>query len=189
MTQKLSPASRSLSAAVTVTGIVATMRVQAKGAMAFDVTPNRSMSMAMSFDVPIESCQAMIDSAPAALLPTVRYARFAGTFAANGRISWPAEVARPTYDALWQVGAALYAVNRSLPFVVAINCFDGAHRYDPAEVRAALELGPRVPVVLCDARQAESAKNVLITLVELVLDSTPDEDCAIRAAPGVPPLV
>ncbi len=82
-----------------------------------------------------------------------------------------------------------YFEKRRLPFVVAINCFDGAHRYDPAEVRAALELGPRVPVVLCDARQAESAKNVLITLVELVLDSTPDEDCAIRAAPAAPPLV
>ena len=82
-----------------------------------------------------------------------------------------------------------YFEKRRLPFVVAINCFDGAHRYDPAEVRAALELGPRVPVVLCDARQAESAKNVLITLVELVLDSTPDEDGAIRAAPAAPPLV
>ena len=82
-----------------------------------------------------------------------------------------------------------YFEKRQLPFVVAINCFDGAHRYDPAEVRAALDLGPGVPVVLCDARQAESAKNVLITLVELVLDSTPDEDCPIRAAPGAPPLV
>jgi signal recognition particle receptor subunit beta len=82
-----------------------------------------------------------------------------------------------------------YFEKRRLPFVVAINCFDGAQRYDPAEVRDALDLGPRVPVVLCDARQAESAKNVLITLVELVLDSTPDEDCAIRAAPAVPPLV
>jgi uncharacterized protein len=81
-----------------------------------------------------------------------------------------------------------YFEKRRLPFVVAINCFDGAHRYDPAEVRAALELGPRVPVVLCDARQAESAKNVLITLVELLLDSTP-EDGAIRAAPAAPPLV
>ena len=82
-----------------------------------------------------------------------------------------------------------YFEKRRLAFVVAINCFDGAHRYDPAEVRAALDLAPGVPVVLCDARQAESAKNVLITLVELVLDSTPDEDSAIRAAPGAPPLV
>jgi uncharacterized protein len=82
-----------------------------------------------------------------------------------------------------------YFEKRRLAFVVAVNCFDGAHRYDPAEVRAALDLGPGVPVVLCDARQAESAKNVLITLVELVLDSMPEEDCAIRAAPAAPPLV
>ena len=68
-----------------------------------------------------------------------------------------------------------YFEKRRLAFVVAVNCFDGAHRYDPAEVRAALDLGPGVPVVLCDAREAESAKNVLITLVELILDSTPDE--------------
>ena len=82
-----------------------------------------------------------------------------------------------------------YFEKRRLAFVVAINCFDGAHRYDPAEVRAALDLGPRVPVVLCDAREAESAKNVLITLVQLILDSMPDEGCAIRAAPAAPPLV
>jgi signal recognition particle receptor subunit beta len=85
-----------------------------------------------------------------------------------------------------------YFEKRRLAFVVAINCFDGAHRYDPAEVRAALDLRPGVPVVLCDARQAESAKHVLIALVELILDSTPDEDHEIRAAPAAPaapPLV
>ena len=82
-----------------------------------------------------------------------------------------------------------YFEKRRLDFVVAINCFDGAHRYDPAEVQAALDLSPRAPVVLCDARQAESAKNVLITLVEHVLDSTPDEGGGIRAAPAAPPLV
>ena len=73
-----------------------------------------------------------------------------------------------------------YFEKRRLAFVVAVNCFDGAHRYDPAEVQAALDLGPQVPVVLCDARQAESVKNVLITLVEYVL---------IRATPAAPPLV
>ena len=46
-----------------------------------------------------------------------------------------------------------YFEKHGLPFVVAINCFDGAPRYDPAEVRAALDLDPRVPAVLCDARQ------------------------------------
>src|ERR1700690_2399986 len=35
-----------------------------------------------------------------------------------------------------------YFEKRGLTFVVAVNCFDGAHRYDPAEVRAALDLGP-----------------------------------------------
>jgi signal recognition particle receptor subunit beta len=81
-----------------------------------------------------------------------------------------------------------YFEKRRLAFVVAINCFDGADRYDPGEVRDALDLGPQVPVVLCDAREAESAKNVLITLVELVLDSTPDEGRTIRAAPSAPPM-
>jgi uncharacterized protein len=82
-----------------------------------------------------------------------------------------------------------YFEKRRLAFVVAVNCFDGAHRYDPAEVQAALDLGPQVPVVLCDARQPESVKNVLITLVEYVLDSTPDEGGGMRAAPAAPPLV
>ncbi|HEY1321498.1 MAG TPA: ATP/GTP-binding protein [Streptosporangiaceae bacterium] len=56
-----------------------------------------------------------------------------------------------------------------LPFVVAINCFDGAPRYDPADVRIALDIDPEVPAWLCDARNPASVKQVLITLVEHVL--------------------
>ncbi len=82
-----------------------------------------------------------------------------------------------------------YFEKRGLTFVVAINCFDGARRYDPAEVRAALDLGPRVPVVLCDARQPESVKNVLITLVEHVLAGLPGEDYGTQPASAAPPLV
>jgi signal recognition particle receptor subunit beta len=82
-----------------------------------------------------------------------------------------------------------YFEKRGLTFVVAINCFDGAHRYDPAEVRAALDLGTRVPVVLCDARQPESVKNVLITLVEHVLAGVPAEDRGAQPAPADPPRV
>ncbi|MCW2910559.1 MAG: ATP/GTP-binding protein [Actinomycetia bacterium] len=82
-----------------------------------------------------------------------------------------------------------YFEKRGLTFVVAINCFDGAHRYDPAEVQAALELGPRVPVVLCDAREPESVKGVLVTLVEHVLASMPGESYGTRPAPAAPPLV
>ena len=53
-----------------------------------------------------------------------------------------------------------------LPFVVAINCFDTAPRYEADEIRAALDLDPGVPVVLCDARDVASVKLVLIKLVE-----------------------
>jgi uncharacterized protein len=55
-----------------------------------------------------------------------------------------------------------------LPFVVAINCFDTAPRYEADEVRAALDLDPGVPVVLCDARDVASVKLVLIKLVETI---------------------
>jgi uncharacterized protein len=61
-----------------------------------------------------------------------------------------------------------YFETRGLPFVVAINCFDDAPHYDPAEVRVALDLDPDVPAVLCDARNLESVKNVLITLVDSI---------------------
>ncbi len=45
-------------------------------------------AMSMAFTVPIASCQAMVDTAPAALLPLVRNARFSGTFSASGRIQF-----------------------------------------------------------------------------------------------------
>lgn len=62
-----------------------------------------------------------------------------------------------------------YFEQRGLPFAVAINCFDGAPRHDPDDVRIALDLGSQVPTVLCDAREPSSAKRVLITLVEHIL--------------------
>jgi uncharacterized protein len=54
----------------------------------------------------------------------------------------------------------------SMPFVVAVNCFDGAKRFRADTVRAALDLNQDVPVVLCDARQRTSCRDVLVTLVE-----------------------
>jgi signal recognition particle receptor subunit beta len=58
---------------------------------------------------------------------------------------------------------------RSLPFVVAINAFDGLLRHRPDEVRDALQLSQEVPVLVCDARERESAKQTLISLVEHAL--------------------
>jgi signal recognition particle receptor subunit beta len=62
-----------------------------------------------------------------------------------------------------------YFERRGTPFIVAVNCFDNAPRYGSEEVRLALDLDPHVPVVLCDARDKESVKEVLITLVEHVM--------------------
>ena len=58
---------------------------------------------------------------------------------------------------------------RGVPFVVAVNCFEGARRYRPEDVRSALDLDPGVPVVLCDARQRSSVRDVLIALIEHAL--------------------
>ncbi len=75
-----------------------------------------------------------------------------------------------------------YFERRQVPFLVAINCFDDAQRYDPEDVRIALDLDPRVPVVLCDARDRSSVKQLLITLVEHVLSGR--ANAAPRVAPA-----
>jgi signal recognition particle receptor subunit beta len=62
-----------------------------------------------------------------------------------------------------------YFERREIPFAVALNCFDGAKRYDPEDVRMALDLDKDVPIAVCDARSRESAKQALISLVEYVL--------------------
>ncbi|MHC0433093.1 GTP-binding protein [Streptomyces sp. O3] len=59
-----------------------------------------------------------------------------------------------------------YFERRGIPFTVGVNCFDGAAQYPVDTVRQALDLDDEVPVVLCDARERESAKEVLITVVE-----------------------
>jgi hypothetical protein len=58
---------------------------------------------------------------------------------------------------------------RGLPFIVAVNCFDDAYRYGTEEVRMALDLDPYVPIMLCDARERESTKQVLVTLMHHVM--------------------
>ncbi|MCX4091863.1 GTP-binding protein [Nocardia sp. alder85J] len=55
---------------------------------------------------------------------------------------------------------------RGLSFTVAVNCFTGAPVYTTGEVRDALDLDGHVPVVLCDARDRNSSKTVLTTLIE-----------------------
>jgi len=65
---------------------------------------------------------------------------------------------------------------RGLGFIVAINEFDGGHRYHPEEVRAALDLNPAIPVVRCDARISASGVQTLLTLVKHLIAHTPAEN-------------
>jgi signal recognition particle receptor subunit beta len=59
--------------------------------------------------------------------------------------------------------------SRDIRFIVAVNEFDGAFRYEPEEIRTALELKPHVPITLCDARQPRAATSVLAALVQHLL--------------------
>ena len=59
-----------------------------------------------------------------------------------------------------------YFERRNMPFIVAVNCFEGTRTYETAEVQLALNLDPGVPVIMCDARRRDSARDALIALVE-----------------------
>ncbi len=59
-----------------------------------------------------------------------------------------------------------------LPFIVAVNEFDGAHRYPLDEVRQALLIPPHVPVVAFDARVPASVVTALLRLVDHALAQT-----------------
>src|SRR5215472_8586103 len=64
-----------------------------------------------------------------------------------------------------------YFERRNIPFVLAVNCFEGARCYEPAAVRSAVDLGEDIPLVMCDARQRASGKEVLIALVKHSLET------------------
>jgi signal recognition particle receptor subunit beta len=74
-----------------------------------------------------------------------------------------------------------YFEQRELPFIVGVNCFNGVATHRVADIREALVISEHVPIVLCDARQRESAKT---TLIELVQHALARASAALRA-PGV----
>ncbi|MFE2965727.1 ATP/GTP-binding protein [Streptomyces sp. NPDC059340] len=61
---------------------------------------------------------------------------------------------------------------RGIPFVVGVNGFHGQHPYTPEEIRDALALPARTPVLLCDARERGSCRDVLITLIDELIASS-----------------
>jgi uncharacterized protein len=59
-----------------------------------------------------------------------------------------------------------YFESNGIPFVVAVNRFDGEQRHSLESITSALNLAARVPVIACDARRRESSRDVLVTLAE-----------------------
>jgi signal recognition particle receptor subunit beta len=74
-----------------------------------------------------------------------------------------------------------YFERNGMPFVIAVNCFDGAPRFEPDDIRIALSLAPEVPIVLCDARERDSVKKVLVSLVRYVMSRNSQRNQATLA--------
>ncbi len=63
-----------------------------------------------------------------------------------------------------------YFEGRSIPFIVAVNCFDGVARHQLEDVREALGLNDKVPVMYTDARERAATKQALIAVVQLAME-------------------
>ena len=59
--------------------------------------------------------------------------------------------------------------DRGLPYVVGLNAFEGRQPHQVEDVRDALAIDQSVPIVQCDARERESVKQSLITMVEYAM--------------------
>ncbi|GAA4681883.1 ATP/GTP-binding protein [Phytohabitans rumicis] len=63
-----------------------------------------------------------------------------------------------------------YFERAQLPFVVAVNAFDGKLAHELDEVRWALAIGDQIPVVAFDARNRLSVRDALLVLLDRALD-------------------
>jgi signal recognition particle receptor subunit beta len=72
-----------------------------------------------------------------------------------------------------RLGDAFAAIDyfeaRQIPFVIAINPFDGKRTHSIEAIREAVQVDESVPMLFCDARHRGDVKNGLIALVELAL--------------------
>ncbi|MEU3304190.1 MULTISPECIES: GTP-binding protein [unclassified Streptomyces] len=67
-----------------------------------------------------------------------------------------------------------YFESCGLPYVVAVNHFEGTPAYEAEDVREALTIPAHVPVVIMDARQRITVIESLLALVGHALDATPE---------------
>lgn len=61
---------------------------------------------------------------------------------------------------------------RKIPFVIGVNGFYGEHPYAPEEIRESLALPENAQVLLCDARERGSCRDVLIALIDQLIATT-----------------
>jgi signal recognition particle receptor subunit beta len=66
-----------------------------------------------------------------------------------------------------------YFESCALPYVVAVNHFEGTEYYEAEDVREALSVPDHVPVVVMDARKRDTVVDSLTALVGHALDLTP----------------
>jgi signal recognition particle receptor subunit beta len=59
-----------------------------------------------------------------------------------------------------------YFEARQIPFVVAVNCFDGVAKHQLDDVREALAVPAHVPMMYTDARSRAATKQSLVLLVQ-----------------------
>jgi signal recognition particle receptor subunit beta len=67
-----------------------------------------------------------------------------------------------------------YFESCALPYVVAVNHFEGTTKYEVEDVREALSVPAHVPVVIMDARERITVAESLLTLVGHALDAVPE---------------
>lgn len=67
-----------------------------------------------------------------------------------------------------------YFESCGLPYIVAVNHFDGTEEFEPADVREALTIPAHIPVLIMDARQRISVIESLLSLVGHALTATPE---------------
>ncbi|MWA13601.1 ATP/GTP-binding protein [Streptomyces sp. BA2] len=67
-----------------------------------------------------------------------------------------------------------YFESCGLPYIVAVNHFDGTEKFEPADVREALTIPQHIPVLIMDARQRISVIESLLSLVGHALEATPE---------------
>lgn len=63
-----------------------------------------------------------------------------------------------------------YFEHRDMPFVVAVNRFDGTMFHTAQDVRDALSIAPHVPVVATDARERGAVKDTVLRLLTVALE-------------------